>query len=103
MKLTRRQAMLLGVGLTLTRPLRGSEDRPGTWPPPLRGNRDGTVTLRSDEFLTVPEAVETARRQEGTAPFTVARTAPTVDLAFHQDLGPNAVGRRLWSSWGDIA
>jgi sugar lactone lactonase YvrE len=25
-----------------------------------------------------------------------------VDLAYHQDLGPNAAKRRLWSSWGDI-
>src|SRR5262249_39381546 len=27
------------------------------WPPPLKGAKDGTVTLRSELFLRVPEAV----------------------------------------------
>ncbi len=73
-----------------------------TWPPVLRGAKNGTVTLRSDRFLEVPDAVAKSRQAAGAAEFTVARTAPTVDLAFHNNLGPNAIGRRLWSSWGDI-
>jgi hypothetical protein len=72
------------------------------WPPPLKGAKDGTVTLRSDQFLHAPEGVQTASKKEGAAPFVVARTAPAVDFAYHRDLGPDAVNRRLWSSWGDI-
>jgi hypothetical protein len=72
------------------------------WPPALRGAKNGTVTLRSDRFLEVPEFVAKSRKQDGAAPFTVAKEAPTVDLAFHGNLGANAIGRRLWSSWGDI-
>jgi hypothetical protein len=68
----------------------------------LKGAKDGTVTLRSELFLRIPEAVQTASKKDGAAPFVVARTAPAVDLAYHRDLGPDAVSRRLWSSWGDI-
>src|SRR5262249_12517632 len=71
------------------------------WPPALKGAKAGTVTLKTDRFLDVPESVATAVKK-GAAPFTVAKTAPTVDFAYHRDLGPNAVSRRLWSSWGDI-
>jgi enediyne biosynthesis protein E4 len=72
------------------------------WPPPLKGAREGTVTVQSELFLHVPEAVQTAARKEGAAPFTVARKAPTVEFSYHRDLGPDAIHRRLWSSWGDI-
>jgi hypothetical protein len=68
----------------------------------LKGAKDGTVTLRSDLFLRIPDAVQAASQKEGAAPFLVARTPPTVDFAYHRDLGPDAVSRRLWSSWGDI-
>jgi sugar lactone lactonase YvrE len=83
--------------------LAGAPEAPVEWPPPLKGAKDGTVTLLSERFLHVPASVEAAARQEGSAPFVVARTPPAVDLAFHRDLGPDAVNRRLWSSWGDIA
>lgn len=72
------------------------------WPPPLEGAKNGTVSLRSDRFLEIPEFVAKTSREEGAAAFTVAKNAPTVDLAYHRDLGPEAAGRRLWSSWGDI-
>ncbi len=72
------------------------------WPPELKGAKDGTVTLTSDLFLQVPDNVAAAAKKDGAAPFTVAKTAPTVDFAFHRDLGPDAANRRLWSSWGDI-
>jgi len=74
---------------------------PVDWPPPLRGAKDGTVTLQSELFLHVPASVAAAGKQEGAA-FVVARTPPAVDFAFHRDLGPEPVNRRLWSSWGDI-
>lgn len=74
----------------------------GAWPPALPGAENGTVTMTADQFLTVPAAVQSAADQDGAAPFTVAQTPPTVKLAFHRDLGPDAAGRRLWSSWGDI-
>jgi hypothetical protein len=72
------------------------------WPPPLEGAVNGTVTITADSFLHVPTLVQEARGKEGAAEFTVAKSPPTVDLAFHGDLGPDAVNRRLWSSWGDI-
>jgi hypothetical protein len=77
-----------------------ADDQP--WPPELRGAKNGTVTLRSEEFLKVPESVVVAREKEGAAPFVMAKTPPIVELAFHRDLGPGAISRRLWSSWGDI-
>jgi hypothetical protein len=61
------------------------------------------VAIRSPGFLEVPAGVGAARREPGAADFTVAAEPPTVDFAFHRDLGPDAVHRRLWSSWGDIA
>lgn len=73
-----------------------------TWPPELRGATNGTVTLQSERFLNVPDSVVAARTKEGAAEFVMATTAPTVHLAFHQGLGPDAISRRLWSSWGDI-
>jgi sugar lactone lactonase YvrE len=72
------------------------------WPPALKDAKDGTVTLKTDRFLDVPEVVTTAGKKEGAAPFIVAKTVPEIDLAYHRNLGSNAVSRRLWSSWGDI-
>ena len=73
-----------------------------SWPPPIRGVTDGVATIRSDEFLRVPGSVEARRAESGVAAFDVAKTAPGVELAFHDQLGPDAASRRLWSSWGDI-
>lgn len=75
---------------------------PVSWPPRLRGATNGTVTLRSNLFLKVPQDVAAARSEEGVVPFVMAEVAPTVELAFHDRLGPNPAARRLWSSWGDI-
>ena len=72
------------------------------WPPLLSGAVNGTVTLRSEQFLKVPDSVVAAREKEGAAPFVMAKTPPIVELAFHHELGPGAITRRLWSSWGDI-
>jgi hypothetical protein len=72
------------------------------WPPPLTGAKNGTVSIQSDRFLTVPDSVAKAAKEKDAAPFVVAKTAPTVDFAYHGNLGTNAVSRRLWSSWGDI-
>ena len=72
------------------------------WPPVLPGSKNGTATFHTREFLKIPEAVEASRKEEGAAAFVVAKEAPTVDLAFHRDLGAGADRRRLWSSWGDI-
>jgi hypothetical protein len=102
MKATRREALLAGVGLVVGSSVRVAGQEAAPWPPPLRDARDGTITLETPEFLTIPDSVREASRQEGAAPFTVAQTPPAVDLAYHRDLGPDAIGRRLWSSWGDI-
>ena len=75
---------------------------PAPWPPELKGATSGTVTLQTDLFLQVPESVAAAVKDGTAVEFDVAKTPPTVDLAFHRDLGPDAINRRLWSSWGDI-
>ncbi|MBW3599196.1 MAG: hypothetical protein KY475_18235 [Planctomycetes bacterium] len=72
------------------------------WPPELEGAVNGTVSFTDESLFEVPGAVAEEAKQDGAAPFVVAKTPPTVDLAFHGDLGPDAVTRRLWSSWGDI-
>ncbi len=72
------------------------------WPPNLAGARNGTVTLATADFLKIPAEVKVKSQDEKAAKFTVAKTLPTVDLAFHDQLGEDAVNRRLWSSWGDI-
>jgi hypothetical protein len=71
------------------------------WPPPLSGAKDGTAMLHSPQFLQVPDSVAAAA-EKAAAKFTLAKTPPTVHLAYHQNLGPDAQKRRLWSSWGDI-
>ncbi|MDQ3622291.1 MAG: hypothetical protein M3463_07360, partial [Verrucomicrobiota bacterium] len=73
-----------------------------SWPPPLSGAVDGTATVITDEFLKVPAAVETARTQEGAAPFVVAKTAPTVLIAYHNNLPNRSANGTGWSAWGDI-
>ncbi len=72
------------------------------WPPRLTDAANGTVTVRSDGFLKIPDAVRSWSGEDGAAPFTVVKTPPTIDLAFQRDLGEDAIRRRLWSSWGDI-
>ena len=72
------------------------------WPPPIRGVIDGVATIRTDEFLRVPASLEARRAESGVVAFDVAKVAPEVELAFHDQLGPDAASRRLWSSWGDI-
>ena len=71
------------------------------WPPALPGAKNGTALISSAELLKVPDAVAAAAEKAG-AKFIVAKTPPVVRLAYHRDLGPEAVKRRLWSSWGDI-
>ncbi len=94
-----RQAILL-LALAIA-PLSHAAE-PVSWPPELKGAKSGTVTLRSDLFLRAPDSIAAAVKDGSAVSFDIAKTPPTVDLAFHRDLGPNAAGRRLWSSWGDI-
>lgn len=72
------------------------------WPPSLAGAKAGVITFTTDRFLDVPAAVESTGQSEGTAPFMMARTPPTIDFTFHNNLGTEPATRRLWSSWGDI-
>lgn len=74
-----------------------------TWPPALTGaDAKGTVTLRGDEFLKVPESVSKEMDKPGFAPFVVAKEAPAVDVAYHTKLPDAALNGTGWSSWGDI-
>ena len=72
------------------------------WPPQLDGAKNGTVTLTTDVFLKVPDAVAEAAKKEGAASFIVAEEPPTVDLAFHAPLPNPAFNGTGWSAWGDI-
>jgi hypothetical protein len=74
----------------------------GQWPPALPGAINGTLTIHDDAFLQVPEAVEKVRNDAGAAPFIVAKTAPTVELAYHGDLPDRALNGTGWTIWGDI-
>ncbi|MCC7425053.1 MAG: hypothetical protein IT428_32690 [Planctomycetaceae bacterium] len=94
----------LGIGLLIGAALRADDGEPSlSYPPSLKGAVRGTVIVTSPQFLEIPEKVRTLAEKPGAAPFDVARTPPTVRLAFHGNLGPDADKRRLWSSWGDIA
>lgn len=72
------------------------------WPPALTGAVRGTVTFSSPELLAIPEGAAAAAKAAGVERIEVAKKPPTVELALHADLGPDASKRRLWSSWGDI-
>ena len=85
---------------SLARPAASAET---PWPPPLRGSVHGTISLRTNSFLTLPPSVVEKQAAGTIVPFDVAQSPPTVELAFHDQLGPQAAQRRLWSSWGDLA
>lgn len=80
----------------------GAQPEEGVWPPPLKGAVNGTVTLETGAFLEVPDAVAEAAKKEGAASFIVAKTPPTVELAFHGLLPNMALNGTGWSAWGDI-
>lgn len=72
------------------------------WPPPLRGAIDGVATISTTDFLKVPAPVDAERNKESSAPFSVAKTAPVVDLVYHGDLPDKAFNGTGWTSWGGI-
>lgn len=72
------------------------------WPPLLRNAERGVATITDRGFLSVPPEVEQMRGQEGAAPFIVAKTPPTVELAYHGELPGPARNNTGWTSWGDI-
>ncbi|MEO6846128.1 MAG: hypothetical protein ABI443_02215, partial [Chthoniobacterales bacterium] len=74
-----------------------------SWPPALPGAKEGTVTLTTDKFLQIPASCAAKMKEPGAAPFTVAKTAPTVDFAYHGSLPNQALNGTGWSAWGDIA
>src|SRR5687768_16948339 len=88
--------------LVIIFPCYAAADDASTWPPKMKVSTERAITVRSPRLLDVPEAVQAAAKKEGAAEFVVAKTPPTVELAFHAKLGPEAASRRLWSSWGDI-
>ncbi len=78
------------------------DDGPSAWPPLLKNAAQGSVTVSDNLLLQIPVTVQELRKDLEAAPFTMAKTPPTVDFAYHDQLGEDAVNRRLWSSWGDI-
>src|SRR3954470_9320806 len=75
----------LGICLVASRASAGSAGAED-WPPELTGAKGGTATLRSEAFLKVPASVTEGRAKAGAAAFDVAKTPPTVELAFHREL-----------------
>ena len=73
-----------------------------SWPPALTGAVNGTVTFTSDLFLKIPANVQEELAKPGAVPFVLAKTAPTVDFAFHGNLPDRALNGTGWSAWGDI-
>lgn len=90
------------VIVTILGALASGDQPPESWPPELPGAVRGTVTFTSPDLLVVPDDVRKQVEDPKAARFEVAAKAPTIDLAFHRQLGPQAAQRRLWSSWGDI-
>jgi len=89
--------------LCLLTPFALAQEQDQSWPPPLEGAVNGTVTFTSDLFLQIPPAVQQKRADEGAALFHMDATPPIVDLVFHGDLPNRALNGTGWSSWGDIA
>jgi len=73
-----------------------------SWPPEPMQTGGRATQLTGEGLLAVPDAVTEQADEEGAAPFVVAGMPAIVRVAFHEDLGPDAAHRRLWSSWGDI-
>jgi hypothetical protein len=77
------------------------------WPPALPGAVNGTLTLTGPGLLappTDPEAVKLFQ-DPNAIQFDIAKTPPTIDLAYHQPLRDCGFvnGSTGWTSWGDIA
>ena len=77
-----------------------------TWPPELPKAKDGTRVIQSKQFLAIPSKPPQQGRKtietEDPSAYDMAKTPPRVELAYHANLGEDAINRRLWSSWGDI-
>ena len=74
-----------------------------TWPPNLpTANKNGVATLNSADLLKMPEAVQHILDSTPNAKLTVAKTVPTIELAYHGPLPNAALNGTGWSSWGDI-
>src|SRR5689334_4130056 len=76
-------------------------DETQPWPPKLPSAVGGTSTFSSPDLVKTPDSVA-ALLKSSASEIDVAKNPPTIDLAFHDQLGPDAARRRLWSSWGDI-
>jgi hypothetical protein len=91
---------VLSLALAALFASRGAEAQ--SWPPALPGAVNGTATIRTDDFLTIPPDVVALRTNANTAPFVMAKTAPVVELAYHGNLPNPALNGTGWSAWGDI-
>ncbi len=80
----------------------GTPSNQMSWGPSLEGAVKGTLTLTTDDFLAVPQAVAAEAGLQGASQFAVAKEAPTVDLALCGGLEMNKALHPWWSAWGDI-
>ncbi len=92
-------AVTCGFGLLV--PLQS--DAQETWPPKLpTANKSGVATLNTPDLLKVPSAVQHVLDSTSNAQLTIAKTVPTVEVVYHNELPNAALNGTGWSSWGDI-
>lgn len=92
------RVLLAMIVLFVTSTLAGAD----SWPPALRGATDGLLVIEARDLLAIPPKAADSQANAAAAKFVVAQTTPRVELRYHTQLGPDAIDRRLWSSWGDI-
>lgn len=90
------------LSFQLKKKLREAHLESRSWPPKLKGFEKGYAKIDSGDLLIIPASVSETIDTEELAPFIMAQTPPSVELALHGNLGEGAISRRLWSSWGDI-
>ncbi|MEH6682028.1 MAG: hypothetical protein V7724_15890 [Sediminicola sp.] len=73
------------------------------WPPDLpSANEKDVAILKTNEFLEIPLGVQKILDAFPDASLTVAKTPPTIELTYFDELPNAALNGVGWSSWGDL-
>ena len=87
------------IGLLLSCNGKGQE----IWPPALpTANENGIATLSTQGLLQVPSSVKNILDSNSQASLAIAKTAPVIELVYHNELPNAALNGMGWSSWGDL-
>lgn len=72
------------------------------WPPELpTADENGVATLSGPDLLQVPSSVQHILDSAGIR-LDIAKTAPKIELVYHNDLPSASFNGTGWSSWGNI-